>query len=69
MVAAGVYMLCRVFFLIEGMGDEAIAWIGGVTALLAALMAVQQDDIKRTRLLNAFATGLHGDGGGVGRGD
>ena len=26
---------------------EAIAWIGGVTALLAALMAVQQDDIKR----------------------
>ena len=48
MVAAGVYMLCRVFFLIEGtwaMG--VIAWIGGVTALMAALMAVQQDDIKR----------------------
>ena len=48
MVAAGVYMLCRVFFLIEGTwAMEAIAWIGGVTALLAALMAVQQDDIKR----------------------
>ena len=24
-----------------------IAWIGGFTALLAALIAVQQDDIKR----------------------
>jgi len=48
MVAAGVYMLCRVFFLIEGTwAMEAIAWIGGLTALLAALMAVQQDDIKR----------------------
>jgi len=48
MVAAGVYMLCRVFFLIEGTwAMEAIAWIGGITALLAALMAVQQDDIKR----------------------
>jgi NADH-quinone oxidoreductase subunit L len=48
MVAAGVYMLCRVFFLIEGTwAMEAIAWIGGLTSLMAALMAVQQDDIKR----------------------
>ena len=48
MVAAGVYMLCRVFFLIDGTwAMEAIAWIGGLTALMAALMAVQQDDIKR----------------------
>ena len=48
MVAAGVYMLCRVFFLIEDTwAMEAIAWIGGLTSLLAALMAVQQDDIKR----------------------
>ncbi|MDP7584569.1 MAG: NADH-quinone oxidoreductase subunit L [Verrucomicrobiota bacterium] len=48
MVAAGVYMLCRVFFLIEGTwAMEAIAWIGGLTSLLAALIAVQQDDIKR----------------------
>ena len=48
MVAAGVYMLCRLFFLIEGTwAMEAIAWIGGLTSLLAALMAVQQDDIKR----------------------
>ena len=48
MVAAGVYMLCRIFFLIDGTwAMEAIAWIGGLTALMAALMAVQQDDIKR----------------------
>jgi len=49
MVAAGVYMLARIFFLI-GLSPDAqtvIAIIGGVTALLAALMATQQDDIKR----------------------
>jgi NADH-quinone oxidoreductase subunit L len=49
MVAAGVYMLCRVFFLI-GASPEAltiIAWIGTITAVLAALMATQQNDIKR----------------------
>lgn len=50
MVAAGVYMLCRVFFVLAVPGSvalELIAWIGGVTALLAALLAVQQNDIKR----------------------
>ncbi len=47
MVAAGVYMLCRVFFLLNGRALEAIACIGGFTALMAALIAVQQNDIKR----------------------
>jgi NADH-quinone oxidoreductase subunit L len=61
MVAAGVYMLCRVFFIyaanqawpdwlgvLDGISAlNIIAWIGGITALLAALMAVQQNDIKR----------------------
>jgi NADH-quinone oxidoreductase subunit L len=61
MVAAGVYMLCRVFFvygavqawpnwlgILDGISSlTIIAWIGGITALLAALMAVQQNDIKR----------------------
>jgi NADH-quinone oxidoreductase subunit L len=47
MVAAGVYMLCRVFFLFNGPALQVIAWIGGFTALLAALIAVQQNDIKR----------------------
>jgi NADH-quinone oxidoreductase subunit L len=47
MVAAGVYMLCRVFFLFNLPALDVIAWVGGFTALLAALMAVQQNDIKR----------------------
>jgi len=61
MVAAGVYMLCRVFFLYSATPAwppclaflpgvtalQVIAWIGGVTALMAALIAVQQSDIKR----------------------
>jgi NADH-quinone oxidoreductase subunit L len=47
MVAAGVYMLCRVFFLLNPGALQVIAYIGGFTALLAALIAVQQNDIKR----------------------
>lgn len=47
MVAAGVYMLCRVFFLFTSDALLVIACIGGFTALLAALIAVQQNDIKR----------------------
>ena len=47
MVAAGVYMLCRLFFLFTDDALVIIAWIGGITALIAALMAVQQNDIKR----------------------
>jgi NADH-quinone oxidoreductase subunit L len=47
MVAAGVYMLCRVFFMLDGTALEVIAWIGGFTAILSAVIAVQQDDIKR----------------------
>jgi NADH-quinone oxidoreductase subunit L len=49
MVAAGVYMLVRCAFVIEASPDAAtaIAWIGGLTALMAALIATQQNDIKR----------------------
>src|SRR4029077_12464010 len=45
-----VYMLCRTYFLLDLHDSDAlkiIAWIGGFTSLLAALMAVQQNDIKR----------------------
>jgi NADH-quinone oxidoreductase subunit L len=73
MVAAGVYMLCRVFFILAVPGSEAlhvIAWIGGITALLAALMAVQQNDIKRILAYSTLsqlgymvmAVGLHAPG-------
>jgi len=49
MVAAGVYMLCRVSFLVQASPEaqNVIAWIGTITAVLAALMATQQNDIKR----------------------
>jgi len=49
MVAAGVYMLVRVDFIIEASPTAMtiIAWTGGITALSAALMAVAQNDIKR----------------------
>ncbi len=47
MVAAGVYMLCRRIFLFNHDALQVIAYIGGFTALLAALIAVQQNDIKR----------------------
>ena len=53
MVAAGVYMLFRLQFslgfeVFEGLqASTIIAWTGGLTALAAALMATQQDDIKR----------------------
>lgn len=53
MVAAGVFMMVR-FFTAVGMetlgsiwGPDLIAWIGAITSLLAALMATQQDDIKK----------------------
>jgi NADH-quinone oxidoreductase subunit L len=71
MVAAGVYMLCRVFFLLDIPGShapEVIAWIGGFTALLSAVIAVQQNDIKRILAYSTLsqlgymvmAVGLHG---------
>jgi NADH-quinone oxidoreductase subunit L len=47
MVAAGVYMLCRIFFLLNTPALEVISWVGGFTSLLSAVIAVQQDDIKR----------------------
>jgi len=49
MVAAGVYMLVRVAFIIQASQTAllVIAWIGTITAILAALIATQEDDIKR----------------------
>jgi NADH-quinone oxidoreductase subunit L len=49
MVTAGVYLLVRmspvVVISIDAM--TLIAWIGALTALLAALIAIRQDDIKK----------------------
>lgn len=52
MVAAGVYLVARVFPLFSAAGMTSaslvtVAWIGAFTALFAALIAVAQTDIKR----------------------
>src|SRR5437763_1366237 len=49
MVAAGVYMLVRVAFIIQASQTAllVVAWIGTITAVMAALIATQQHDIKR----------------------
>src|SRR6202011_1151335 len=49
MVAAGVYMLVRVAFIIQASQTAllVIAWIGTITAVMDAVMATQQNDIKR----------------------
>jgi NADH-quinone oxidoreductase subunit L len=68
MVAAGVYMLCRVIFLLNAPALQVISWVGGFTALLAALIAVQQNDIKRILAYSTLSqlgymvlgVGLHG---------
>ena len=70
MVAAGVFMLCRIFFLLSPEALSIIAWIGGATALMAAVIALQQDDIKRILAYSTLsqlgymvmAVGLHAPG-------
>jgi NADH-quinone oxidoreductase subunit L len=49
MVAAGVYMLVRVAFVIQASETALliVAWIGSITCVMAALIATQQNDIKR----------------------
>ena len=49
MVAAGVYMLVRVAFIVQASQTAllVVAWIGTITAAMAGLIATQQDDIKR----------------------
>jgi NADH-quinone oxidoreductase subunit L len=60
-----------VFFLLDLPGShapEVIAWIGGFTALLSAVIAIQQNDIKRILAYSTLsqlgymvmAVGLHG---------
>jgi NADH-quinone oxidoreductase subunit L len=58
MVAAGVFLVARVYPLMAADGGihvappsttalEVVTWIGAITAVFAALIAVAQDDIKR----------------------
>ena len=49
MVAAGIYMLCRIEPLFAGVPDalNVVMWIGVITAVYAACCAVAQRDIKK----------------------
>jgi NADH-quinone oxidoreductase subunit L len=55
MVTAGVYLLCRMnpVLHLTTPGTEVIAWIGGITAFVAATIACAQQDIKKVL---AFST-------------
>jgi NADH-quinone oxidoreductase subunit L len=48
MVAAGIYMLCRIeVLMVRPRADRVIMWTGTVTAVYAALCAIVQSDIKK----------------------
>ncbi|MCG3136842.1 MAG: NAD(P)H-quinone oxidoreductase subunit 2, chloroplastic [Phycisphaerae bacterium] len=47
MVAAGVYLVARIFPLLTPGAQAVVAMVGGVTLILAALMAIVQTDIKK----------------------
>jgi len=49
MVAAGVYLVARFFPVFAASADarEVVAWIGAITALIAATIALVQTDFKR----------------------
>jgi NADH-quinone oxidoreductase subunit L len=50
MVAAGVFLMARVFPLLgeaTSAAREVVTWVGAITAIFAALVAIAQTDIKR----------------------
>ena len=47
MVAAGIYMLCRINVLMVPSATTVIAWVGTLTALYSALCAITHRDIKK----------------------
>src|SRR6185436_18997787 len=53
MVAAGVFLMARVYPLLTPGALQVIAFTGAITALMGALIAVAQNDIKR---ILAFST-------------
>jgi proton-translocating NADH-quinone oxidoreductase chain L len=51
MVAAGVYLLARVYPIFNISGSEIlsiVAWTGGITAIFSATIALSQNDIKKS---------------------
>jgi NADH-quinone oxidoreductase subunit L len=47
MVAAGVFLIARVYPLMTPESLQVVTWVGALTAFFAASIAVAQDDIKR----------------------
>ncbi len=49
MVTAGIYLITRTYplFMMEPVSLHVVAWVGGLTALLAATIGMAQYDIKR----------------------
>lgn len=47
MVAAGVYLTCRIFPILTGDAMLVVAMIGGFTSFLAASIALTQNDLKK----------------------
>jgi len=77
MVAAGIYMLCRINVLMVPPAQDVVMWVGALTAIYAALCAVTQSDIKKVLaystlsqlgyMVSAFGLGsLDGKAAGVG---
>src|SRR5690606_25496576 len=55
MVAAGVFLVARHYtlFVASGVALDVVAWVGGITLIFAAIVAVLQEDIKKVL---AFST-------------
>lgn len=47
MVAAGVYLLARIFVILDAQALEVVAVVGAITAFMAAIAALSQFDIKK----------------------
>ncbi|HSC53685.1 MAG TPA: NADH-quinone oxidoreductase subunit L [Phnomibacter sp.] len=78
MVVAGVYLVARLFpiFQVDEVAQNIVAWVGAVSALFAAVIAITQTDIKRVLAYSTmsqigymmFALGVSGYGGEHGLG-
>jgi NADH-quinone oxidoreductase subunit L len=74
MVAAGVFLMCRVFFMFTPDALEVISWVGAITAIYAGICAITQRDIKKILaystlsqlgfMVAAFALGTMASSGG-----
>jgi NADH-quinone oxidoreductase subunit L len=78
MVVAGVYLVARLFplFVLDQIAQHVVAWVGIISALIAAVIACTQTDIKRILAFSTmsqigfmmFALGVSGYGGEQGTG-